>query len=383
MKIFMITSVPLSPPWDQGDKNLAYALTRALPGIQYRVLTQRESPQPSGSNLITEPFYWSRKPSLAQKAYIFGRLLSQSSASTSTNGNSKVDLYHLVYRPYLLSSRLFKWLPDFRHIPTVHTIPATTTPNQLKRELFFARRNVVLSQYGYRRLTELGLDNVTYIPPGIPMDEWSLSNEQSVRYKHQLELTGHPVVLFPGHYGAGMGADMMRQAMPELVRNVPQVIVIFACRHRTANDRQKELAMKDELRQLGLLNSARFYTIHADMKALIGASDLVALPLTNFKDKLDIPTTLLEFMAMGKPVVITDLPPMNEILISESGGSSEIGLAVPPADSKALAQSLIHLLQDKNLSQRFGMCGYEFVRDRFDIVQAAKKYESLYQELTN
>lgn len=382
MKIFMITSVPLSPPWDQGDKNLAYVLTRALPEIQYRVLTQRQSPQPSGANLIASPYYWSQKPSLAQKAYVFGRLLAQSSDLTSPNGNS-VDLYHLIYRPYPLSSRLFKLLPDFHHIPTVHTIPATTTPSQLKSDLFFARRNVVLSQYGFKRLTELGLDNVIYIPPGIPLDEWKMAPEQSARYKQQLELTGHPVVLFPGHYGAGMGADVMRQAMPELVRRVPQVIVVFACRHRSANDWQKELALKDKLGQLGLLNSARFYTIHSDMKALIGASDLVALPLTSQKDKLDIPTTLLECMAMGKPVVITDLPPMNEILNSHNDGTSEVGLAIPPSKPQALAQLLIHLLQDRDLSQRLGKCGQELVHERFDIVQSAKKYDLLYQELTN
>jgi glycosyltransferase involved in cell wall biosynthesis len=283
----------------------------------------------------------------------------------------------------LLSSRLFKLFPEFHHVPTVHTIPATTAPNQLKRGLFFARRNVVLSQYGYRRLSGLGLGNVTYIPPGIAINEWEISPEQSARYKTQLELTGRPVVLFPGHYGVGMGADVMRQAMPELVRRVPQVIVIFACRHRNDNDKQKELALKDELRQLGLLNSARFYTIHTDMKSLIGASDLVALPLTSQKDKLDIPTTLIECMAMGKPVVIADLPPMNELLKSEDGGSSDVGLAVPPADPQALAQSLINLLQDRGLRQRLGKCGQELVHERFDIVQSAKKYDLLYQELTN
>jgi hypothetical protein len=164
----MITSVPLNPPWDQGDKNLAYALTCALPHIRYRVLTNRRGLQPIGLNLISEPLYSSRKPSLAEKAYVFFQLLSKGILPASGNGYSKIDLYHLIYRPYLLSSRLLKVLPDFRHVPTIHTIPATTSPRHLKRELFFARRNVVISEYGYKRLTELGLDNVVYIPPEYP-----------------------------------------------------------------------------------------------------------------------------------------------------------------------------------------------------------------------
>lgn len=381
MKIFMITSVPLNPPWDQGDKNLAYALTRALPDIHYRVLTQRQGPQPSGSNLIPEPLYSSSKPSLTQKAFVFSQLLTQGFSLTNGNGHSNVDLYHLVYRPYLLSSRLLNVLPDFRHVPTVHTIPATTSPRHLSRDLFFAKRNVVLSHYGYKRLTELGLDNVVYIPPGISTDEWKISDERSEKCKQSFELAGHPVVLFPGHYGEGMGADLMLQAMPQLLQQIPRAIIVFACRHRSTNDWQKELAIKNELSRRGLINSARFYATHSDMVSLISASDLVALPLTSLKDKLDIPTTLLEFMAMGKPVIITDLPPMNEILFSETGSSTDVGLAVPPGDPQALAQALICLLQDENLRRRLGKTGHELVRDRYNIVNVAKKYESLYQEL--
>lgn len=381
MNIFMITSVPLNPPWDQGDKNLAYALTRALPHIYYRVLTKRRGPQPAGSNLIFEPLYSSSKPTLPQKAYVFSQLLTHRLSLANGNGRSKVDLYHLLYRPYLLSSRLLKELPDFRHVPTIHTIPATTSPRHLKRELFFARRNVVISQYGYKRLTELGLDNVVYIPPGISIEEWKISSEHSERCKQSLELAGHPVVLFPGHYGEGMGADLMLRAMPLLIRYIPNAIVVFACRHRSADDRQKEIALKDELRRLGLINSARFYATHSDMKSLISASDLVALPLTSLQDKLDIPTTLLEFMAMGKPIVISDLPPMNELLISGTDSPIEVGLAVPPASPHAIAQALIQLLQDESLRRRFGKAGHELVRDRYDIVNVAKKYELLYQEL--
>jgi glycosyltransferase involved in cell wall biosynthesis len=308
-------------------------------------------------------------------------LLTQGRSLANGNGYSKVDLYHLIYRPYLLSSRLLKVLPDFRHIPTIHTIPATTAPKRLVRELFFAKRNVVLSQYGYKCLKELGLDNVVYIPPGISMDEWTISNERCERNKQSLELDGHPVVLFPGHYGEGMGADMMLKAMPLLIRNIPKAIVVFACRHRSADDRQKEIALKNELSRRGLINSVRFYATHPDMKSLISASDLVVLPLTSLRDKLDIPTTLLEFMAMGKPIIISDLAPMNEILISETGGLIEAGLVVPPGSPHVLAQALIHLLPDESLRQRFGKVGRELVRDRYNITTIAKKYESLYQEL--
>ena len=57
MIVNLVTSVPLAPPWDQGDKNQAYHLTRALPHIHFQVLTNRNSAPPQGANLELLPLY--------------------------------------------------------------------------------------------------------------------------------------------------------------------------------------------------------------------------------------------------------------------------------------------------------------------------------------
>jgi len=381
MKIFIITSIPVNPPWDQGDKNLAHSLTRALPHIQFKILTQKNTaPQPE-TNLITEPFYQTGNPSVAQKAFISYRLLAHQQVLARSNGAWSTDLYHLIYRPYPVSSTLLRWLPEFHRRATIHTIPATTHPARLTKGLFFARCNVVLSRYGYCRLTALGLENVVHIPPGILIDEWRMERNQVDYYKRQLGLADHPVVLFTGHYGQGMGADMLLRALPQLIRKVPDAIVIFACRYRSPSDLHKEKALKRQVNRLGLIASVRFYNTFSEMKCLIGASDLVTLPLSNLNNKLDIPTTLLEFMAMGKPVVITDIAPMNEIMDGKLGGSKDVGIAVPCGDHNILAESLIQLLLDERLRERQGRCGEEVVRTKYNISHVAKRYETLYREL--
>lgn len=213
------------------------------------------------------------------------------------------------------------------------------------------------------------------------MDEWKLSKWEAQRNKRELGLENQVVILFPGHYGPGMGTEMMLQAMPELVHKVPGVVVVFACRLRSSDDWKKETVVKEELKLAGLTNSVRFYNTFSKMKTLISASDLVALPLSSLRNKLDIPTTLLEFMAMRKPVVISNLPPMNEIMMSDAGGSTDVGLSIPPDNPAALAQSLIHLSLDASLRERLGKCGQELVYENFNILRVARQYESLYQEL--
>jgi glycosyltransferase involved in cell wall biosynthesis len=124
------------------------------------------------------------------------------------------------------------------------------------------------------------------------------------------------------------------------------------------------------------------------MKSLIGASDLVALPLQTLRDKLDIPTTLLEAMAAGRPLVISDLAPMNEVLLDEHGQPptsqrSAAGLTFPPGDALALADALIRLLQDASLRQRMQLNAQRLVQARYDIRRAAARYAQIYQELAH
>jgi glycosyltransferase involved in cell wall biosynthesis len=120
------------------------------------------------------------------------------------------------------------------------------------------------------------------------------------------------------------------------------------------------------------------------MEGLIGASDLVALPLQTMRDKLDIPTTLLESLAAGKPIVISDLSPMNELITgtdSHATPSQEVGLVVPPGDAKALADSAAALLSDPGLRKQMGQQGQVLVQTRFDVHRAANQYAELYREM--
>jgi len=382
MNIFMLTSVPMVPPWDQGDKNLAYALTSALPEHRFQVLTACGRPAPLGANLERVSVYRDGYPALVQKARVYWRLLRISDGPAICGPQSArhiPDLYHLIYRPYALSSWFCRLLPEFRRRPTVHTVPATADGRPLSRRLFFADRLVALSEYGRRTLQRLGLENVVRIPPGIEVAPWMALSRRSEQLKARLGVAGRPVILFPGHYGPGYGARVMLDALWRIVAQVPNVQVIFACRLRAPGDRERERAARQMVTGTGLTYNVRFYNTVADMRTLIGASDLTVLPLQTMRDKVDIPTTLLESLAAGKPIVISELPPMNELVQGNEG--AEVGLAVPPGDSKALAQAVVALLKDAGLREHMGKRGQTLVREHFDIRQVARQYEKLYQEM--
>jgi glycosyltransferase involved in cell wall biosynthesis len=396
MNIFMITSVPMTPPWDQGDKNLAYGLTQSLQDHRFKVFTQQDTPRPCGANLNPIPIFASRNPSLFQKARVFWYLMQTTSNGVKSGwagGDKDTDLFHLIYKPTTGSSWLNRLMPAFRKRPTLHTIPALSAiEDKIHPGLFFADQFVVLSCHAYNKLRKLGFANVTHIPVGIDTIRWSALRFNRPKMRARLGISTQAVLLFPGHYTPGYGAEVILESLPGLVGEIPDLRIIFACRLRSAGDKEREQAYKKKVASMGLSKHILFFNTVEDMRPLIAASDLTILPSETMRDKLDIPTTLLESLAARVPVVISDLPPMNELMGATPAKDafrqgnlriSEIGLTVPPGDPLALVGAITHLLKDHVLRQYMGKNGEELIQERFNCIKAAKEYENLYLELVS
>jgi glycosyltransferase involved in cell wall biosynthesis len=89
-----------------------------------------------------------------------------------------------------------------------------------------------------------------------------------------------------------------------------------------------------------------------------------------------LPNVVLEAMACGLPVVVTD-----------AGGTREAvrdgveGFVVAPRDPRALAESLEKLWRDEALRRRLGRAGRSRVEAEFTLDQQTRKFEALYREL--
>lgn len=87
-----------------------------------------------------------------------------------------------------------------------------------------------------------------------------------------------------------------------------------------------------------------------------------------------LPTTVLEAMTCGMPVVATDIPGTDEVVVD-----GETGLLVPPKNPRALADGIIKLLGDENLRKKMGKAGRIRVEKEFSWDIIAKKVMETYQ----
>src|SRR5690606_24927686 len=111
-----------------------------------------------------------------------------------------------------------------------------------------------------------------------------------------------------------------------------------------------------------------------NMPALISRSTVCILPIDNTFGKVDLPLFLIEAAALGKPVIVSDISPMNEIL------QDPIGLSVPKSDSVSLAESICKLIKD---GKPYGEHGIRVVEQRYNIKNICNQYLKIYQELCN
>ncbi len=124
---------------------------------------------------------------------------------------------------------------------------------------------------------------------------------------------------------------------------------------------------------LGIGERVQFLGVRADVPDILAAVDLFAL--SSVSEAASI--TLLEAMAAGIPLVVTDV-----------GGNPEIvrqgidGLLTPSGDATAMATAMRRLLEDRTRAGRMGRQAAERVRVLYRIGGTVDQYRRVYQAVS-
>jgi glycosyltransferase involved in cell wall biosynthesis len=145
----------------------------------------------------------------------------------------------------------------------------------------------------------------------------------------------------------------------------PRLVVLIVGR-----DGHMSTDLKHQVRSLGLTGRVRFLGHREDVPDLLAAADLLALPSLNE----GAAGAAIEAMALGLPVVASDLPPLREV--TECGAS---GLLVPVASPHALAEAIVRLLEDHALSGALGTRGREIFERRFTLGRSVERMVGMYR----
>jgi glycosyltransferase involved in cell wall biosynthesis len=127
-----------------------------------------------------------------------------------------------------------------------------------------------------------------------------------------------------------------------------------AARLRLVGDGPERPAAEALTRELGIEPSVEFLGDRDDVAELLAGSDVLVLASYAIEN---LPFAVLEAMAVGLPVVATDVGALAELV-----DDGVTGWLVPPRDTAALATALGRLVADPERARAMGRAG----RDRLD-----------------
>ena len=102
-----------------------------------------------------------------------------------------------------------------------------------------------------------------------------------------------------------------------------------------------------------------------DVKELLYLSDLAVLP-SRYRE--GVPKALLEAMAMGKPVVATDVPGCREVILSGKNG-----YLIPTNNPNALSEAIYKIVEGMGVLAQFGEFSRKLAVECFDLTKINKQ----------
>jgi len=126
-------------------------------------------------------------------------------------------------------------------------------------------------------------------------------------------------------------------------------------------------------REAGLTDdSVQFLGFRTDVTDLLGASDFFVLPSL----AEGMPLSLLEAMAIGLPVIATDVGGIGEAITN-----NQDGILIPPADLHALQEAIFNVANSASLRLSLGRAAQKRVHDEFSFAAMVRQYDRLYENM--
>ncbi len=249
-------------------------------------------------------------------------------------------------------------------VTTLHTVLLEPRPDQrrvMKEILSLSTRVVVMAERGRQMLRDIydaPAEKIDLIAHGIP----DIGFVDPTYFKDQFGVEGKIVLLTFGLLSPGKGIEYVLNALPEILKQFPDVVYIClgATHPNVLRDHGEAYRVSLEMlcKKSKIEKSVIFYNDFVELDALkefIGAADLYITPYLN--ESQITSGTLAYTFGSGKAVISTPYWHAAELLAEDRG------VLVPFADAPAIAREVISLLGDDTRRHAIRKAAYRMGRE--------------------
>lgn len=179
------------------------------------------------------------------------------------------------------------------------------------------------------------------------------------------------IILSLGRLVRKKGLKYLIEAIPQISNTHPNSLFIIA------GDGPEKYSLQQDATNFGIIDKVVFLgtLLWEDVPRILQLCDIFVAPsIFDEEGNVDgLPTTILEAMAAGKPVVASCIAGIPLAVIDE-----RTGILVEAGNTSDLARAINKLLSNKNLAKKYGEAGRKRVETELNWNAVAQKFESFY-----
>lgn len=310
----------------------------------------------------------------------------------SLRSASKTDVFIVYSNPPLLSIPV-SWSRILKPVPIVYNLqdlfPDSAVKSGLLREGLLVKILRRIERKAYNRaniITAVSTSlaehvsqlttkpKVQVIPNWVDTDSTSYVAPEENRFLSMLpsDFQSKFLVLYAGNMGFAQNVDVIVDAAEKL-QNVTSIGFVIV------GEGQYKVAISDRLQKLGMLNTILLPLQTQELvPEVYSACDVGLVTVREGIGRCSVPSKTWPMMACARPIIACiDL----DSDLAETIESSDAGVVVPPGDSDALAEAIMALYSDKELRNRMGMRGRNYVEQNLSRRVITSAYSRLVREL--
>jgi len=280
-------------------------------------------------------------------------------AKRLTRTNDQVDIDHYIFAPNRRTSSAAIAAKHLRRRPIVHTVPSQPS----EKAPLFADIHVTFSRDTAKLLKDWGAEDVRVVPPAVSVPSGARANRARFGIPKDCK-----AILFAGDMTEPGGAETLAAAL----ERTKDLYGVFAFRDGGSETEDIKARVESRLKSRAIMLGEV-----DDVASLLRSVDMQCLPASDLTGKLDFPQVVLQSMALGTPVAVGDMAPLNEI------GDEPDGVLRISYSPRTLARQIERFLKAEDRRSALVAAARKTVESRFSIAQLGEAYGAIYDELSS
>lgn len=294
------------------------------------------------------------------------------------------DIIHVHNMHYFSEShtRILEKISKKRGVPlvlTAHNVWDDILFLKLTKEIRW-NHIIAVSHYIKKELYGAGIDEgkITVIHHGIDTKIFHPQIKGAGILKKHPKLKNKRIVFHPARMGIAKGCDVSIKAIRRVKERFPDVLLVMTGSSNIidwALTQEKDLAYFADLLKFFDLQDNVYINVYSsqEMSELFSLADVCIYP-SSASEPFGL--TMLEAGSSGKPMIVTDMGGMPEIIINDING-----YVIKVRDFEALASRIEYLLGNERVRKRLGNTGRQMVTAHYTKEIMSKCHLDLYEQV--